>query len=276
MTALSHLSLTASSISLTAGVKLPPRLTSLQFVVTGPTVALPRQVLDLSRLVKLCLGQVLVADELPALGPTATDLSFIQCTGPAWLAKNTQLQRLRLACQTVQSAEVDSGLSALLQLTCLVLDTKTAPIKVLSRLTNLHKLYVACDFGTTYGLWEMLHPCTWLANLRWLCASVLQIALCSHALGPASSLHRMSLFHSAAEASSPESLAKIAELGCFGVLYSTYWYPRLERVDLIVRPGAPALPDFIHSGLLELQRKRPSLLIARVEQGCAFPLGFID
>jgi hypothetical protein len=44
MTALSQLSLTASSSSLTAGVKLPPRLTSLQFVATGPTVALPRQV----------------------------------------------------------------------------------------------------------------------------------------------------------------------------------------------------------------------------------------
>jgi hypothetical protein len=245
------------------------------------------QVLDLSRLVKLCLGQVLVADELPALGPTATDLSFIQCTGPAWLAKNTQLRRLNLDCQTVQSAEVDSGLSALAQLTCLMLSTRAAPaatiygpMEVLSHLTNLHKLHVACDYGMPYGLGQMLHTCSWLANLRWLCAPVLQFARCHCALGSARSLERVSLIHSAAEASPalsfPASLAQKQNIHTFYLLDGTVWYPRLERVDLIVCPGAPALPDFINSSLLELQRERPSLLIARVEQGSALPLGFID
>lgn len=64
-------------------------------------------------------------------------------------------------------------------------------------------------------------------------------------------------------------------------LHSTNWCPRLERVDLIVRPGAPALPDSVNSDLLELQRKRPSVLISRVgatsnEEGCLVSLGFID
>jgi hypothetical protein len=226
------------------------------------------QVVELSRLVKLCLRLVLVADELPALGPTATDLSFSQCTGPAWLAKNTQLRHLLLTCSASQLGWGGTQPQALRQLTCLILATHTVPTQGLSRLDNLHRLSVS-----NLSVGRLLTGSAWLAKLRWLSATFEQLLHDQAALDSASSLERVSVQHNLIAA----PLAETNKAHWLAVCSWMASHPLLKRVDLIVTPLASArVPLFIHSTLLDLQRQRPSLLATIVEERSVTPPGFLD
>jgi hypothetical protein len=218
------------------------------------------QVAALAELADLRVTNAAVPDSFPAL-PAAV-ASLVLHSSPVdlrWLARHPQLRRLQLTGATVPSEGLDAALRALSSLTCLLLPATEAPPAGLAALHSLQRLYVDCRSCFP----PLPPPGPWVAALRWLCATPRQLMSCPGVLEAASALERLSVRHT--RGGPPAELLEGLRCEWLAVCGWAAAHPPLAHIELMIQRGAPSLPIFYHSSLLELQRRRPALVVSTLE-----------
>jgi hypothetical protein len=220
------------------------------------------QLSSLDRLTTAFLSHTPAADDSAAVLPPCTTRLALFCgsVDPGWLSLNTQLRRLEVAqCFPANSEAADvlgPALACLTSLTSLRLSGVSRLEGLPESLQKLSALK-ALRLDAVKPALACLPSGDWLARLTTLACELPLLLDSLPALQAATGLQTLLMM----QIKDAPAVAEADEPRWQALCRWAHRHPTLFRVDLMVEPDAAMLPIFVHSGLLDVQRRRPRLTV---------------
>lgn len=220
------------------------------------------QLSSLDRLTTAVLSHTPAADDSAAVLPPCTTRLALFCgiVEPGWLSQHTHLRSLEMTVCAPANSDVAGRLGpALASLASLTSLSLTAVRGLEGLPESLQKLSAlnALRLVAVKPALACLPLGDWLARLTTLTAEPALLLDSLPALQAATGLQRLAVL----QIKDAPAVAEAEEPRWQALCRWAHRHPTLFRVDLMVEPDAAMLPIFVHSGLLDVQRRRPRLTV---------------